>query len=53
MEEVVVGSPQKRKGSNPETYKVNKVKIARLRGQEYVSHSGKLVPAKQPDFKCR
>lgn len=52
-EEKILGSPRKRKGSNPSTYKVNQVKLARLKGQAYVNHKGKGVPAKKPEFSCR
>jgi len=49
----VVGSPRKRKVADPSTYKVNVVKIARLKGEAYTNHAGKNVAAKQRDFKCR
>lgn len=53
MDDIVVGSPRKRKVAQPENYKANKVKEARLKGQEYVNHSGQVTSAKQPKFECR
>ncbi|KAG8335325.1 hypothetical protein J6590_071068, partial [Homalodisca vitripennis] len=46
-------SPRKRKVSNPDSYIRTKNKNARLKGQEYVSPSGKTVASKQPEFDCR
>lgn len=52
-ENIVVGSPRKRKGQNPHLYQVNVVKNARTKGQSYVNHRGKEVAAKKPEFYCR
>ncbi|XP_046688948.1 uncharacterized protein ZK1073.1-like [Homalodisca vitripennis] len=52
MNDVVIGSPRKRKRRDPSNYKLNIVKEARIKGQSYVSHKGKEVPAKKPQFDC-
>ena len=49
----IVGSPRKRNASNPSAYKVNKVKLARLKGQSYINRKGNEVPPRHPKFACR
>ena len=45
--------PKRKKGVvNEDKYKRNVIKTAKLRGEEHVNWSGKLVPAKQPRFNC-
>ncbi|XP_046684658.1 uncharacterized protein LOC124370417 [Homalodisca vitripennis] len=53
MNDVVIGSPRKTKRRDPSNYKLNIVKEARVKGQSYVSHKGKEVSAKKPQFDCR
>lgn len=46
-------SKKRRRIKQPETYKGNKIKLARLKGDHYVNHRGKSIPAKQPAFTCK
>lgn len=44
--------PKRKKTSDPQNYKRNKIKLARSKGEEYLSHRGKKVPAKAPGISC-
>lgn len=37
---------------NPSNYRGNEIKLGRCRGEVYLSHSGKIVPAKVPEKSC-
>ena len=46
-------SKKRRNIKQPENYKGNIIKVARLKGDAYVNHGGKSIPAKTPACSCR
>lgn len=52
MESENEATPGKKRTRNPEKWKVNKRKLARQRGESYISTSGKFIEAKRPGPAC-